>query len=702
MKGKKIRVGIFASSDSLRRRLEILAPTLNRNYEISIDDQGLEQSIPIGKKMQKEGVEVIISRRGTAHLLRENLDIPVISFPQSTLSILQSLEQASHIDSKILLPCFRNPLSSLDILEKLLSVSVTHDIYHDMKSLDQIVKTAMENGFKVAVGGSVTRKLADNHGLKFIEIETSEEEIQATLETACSAALSNRQQLTTAQQYLSIINAASDGIVAVDQKGHITTVNRSACGFFNIDAQDVVDRPITRYLPNSPIHMVLKSGTPVVDRIEKISFGQYVSNYYPITMDGEVIGAVSTFKEIEKVMESENKVRQALTKGFTAKYHITDLIHQSQQMADVITMASQFAKTESTILLTGETGTGKEIIAQSIHNLSHRASGPCVTVNCAALPEQLLESELFGYEGGAFTGSRKGGKPGVFELAHDGTIFLDEIDSTPLEVQVRLLRVLQEREVRRVGGDRKIPVNVRVITASGNDLSRSVHERRFREDLFFRLNVLKIAIPPLRERRADIPILLNFFSKEICATHGLHPIDLPQDYLNRLVAYSWPGNVRQLRNFAERLVLNCHLGCTEDALEILYRELLSFLPQTSQRLNIDTESKSSAGFVPPYSSGNVQSSSPGGFYSHSTHDAILDPNIELAKNVQSHATNPELQNTNTRPDLKKMMVSQKASSEAAIIQQALEETRFSRTAAAKKLGMSRTTLWRKIKMYNIL
>ncbi|MCG8643270.1 MAG: sigma 54-interacting transcriptional regulator [Desulfobacterales bacterium] len=644
MDQKKIHIGVFASSESIREKVATFVAREDQFDRIDILTVVLEKAIPVGKKMEKKGVEVIISRRGTAYLLRENLTIPVITFPQSTISLLLSLQKASQIGEKILVPSFRNAISDQDMIENLLNVKIIQGLYSDQNSLDRVVQKGRDEGCNVVVGGNITRECAGRHGLNFVEITNSDEEIEATFETARSAALSVRQQRATARQYFSIINTASDGIIAVDPDGEITTINNAASRLLNLKPEDVHQQPITDVFPNTPIKEVLKTKEPIIDRIQKVALEQYIFNHYPVTLDGDIIGAVSTFNRIDKVIQSENEVRRALTRGFVARYHIDDLIHQCRAMQDVVSMARQYAQTESTILLEGETGTGKEILAQSIHNLSHRAKAPCVTLNCAALPEQLLESELFGYVEGAFTGSKKGGKPGLFEIAHNGTIFLDEIDSTPESVQLRLLRVLQEREVRRVGGDRNIPVNVRVIASAGKDLGKSVHEEKFREDLYFRLNVLQIRIPAIRERREDIPLLLDYFSKKISLAYGLTTMDISQNYMERLIHYSWPGNVRQIRNFAERLVLNCHLGCSMDVLETLYSELISYLPDSKY---------------------------------------------------------PPVLNQNEVTDLKKELTAQKVSAEADIIRQALEDSRFNKSEAAKSLGMSRTTLWRKMKMLRI-
>ena len=215
---------------------------------------------------------------------------------------------------------------------------------------------------------------------------------------------------------------------------------------------------------------------PINDRLTRIAKDRYIFNYQPVMLENAVIGAVAAFRDIGHVMRAEQVVRRSLSKGLVAKYDLDDLIHASPAMRDVVNLGRQYAGTDSTILVVGETGTGKEIFVHGIHSLSQRAAQPFVSVNCAALPETLLESELFGYEEGAFTGSKKGGKAGRFEIAHQGTIFLDEIDSTPETVQIRLLRVLQEKEVMRVGGDRKIPVDVRIIAAASRDLNTAVQE----------------------------------------------------------------------------------------------------------------------------------------------------------------------------------------------------------------------------------
>lgn len=241
-------------------------------------------------------------------------------------------------------------------------------------------------------------------------------------------------------------------------------------------------------------------------------------------------------------------------RGLTAKYHFEDIATQSARMHETIQEAILYAKSDAAILIEGESGTGKEMLAQGIHNCSFRKNGPFVAINCAALTESLLESELFGYEAGAFSGAKKEGKAGLFEIAHNGTIFLDEIGEIPLSFQAKILRVLQEKEIRRIGSDKVLPVNIRVISATNRNLRERLQHGEFRVDLYYRLNVFHLKVPALRERQGDVELLLRHFLQEKLQLNTLQESKL-QEFISRLDKYSWPGNVRELRNIAERIDL---------------------------------------------------------------------------------------------------------------------------------------------------
>ncbi|MEG2137952.1 MAG: sigma 54-interacting transcriptional regulator, partial [Oscillospiraceae bacterium] len=294
--------------------------------------------------------------------------------------------------------------------------------------------------------------------------------------------------------------------------------------------------------------------------IRTIGERMYLRKQTQITQDKQVTGAIEILAELSDIrhaeycysMEQEKKNR---VKGFRAKTSFPDIIGSSKIMRRTEEEAKLFAKTEASILICGETGTGKELFAQSVHNYSGRKKGPFIAINCAALPESLLESELFGYEEGAFTGSKKGGKMGIFELANEGTIFLDEIGEIGLPLQARLLRVLQEKEVMRIGGERIFKVDARVITATNKDIYH-MSDKEFRRDLLYRLRVLELFLPPLRQREGDVvEIFLHFLRQRLSLAE--HDLELPEDVLGLLRTYSWPGNVRELQNACERFCIYC-------------------------------------------------------------------------------------------------------------------------------------------------
>ncbi|MEW6115251.1 MAG: sigma 54-interacting transcriptional regulator, partial [Thermodesulfobacteriota bacterium] len=317
-------------------------------------------------------------------------------------------------------------------------------------------------------------------------------------------------------------------------------------------------------------------GEPRLGEVLRLRDKTLVANVAPIRVDGEPLGTVITLTEASELQQIEWKIRQQLAEqGTVARYRLEDFIGQSEPVRLLKQRVRAFAATDSTILICGETGTGKEILAHSIHHLSRRRKGPFVSVNCSALPKELVESELFGYEEGAFTGARKRGKPGLFELAHTGTIFLDEVGTLPLDAQAKLLRVIEEKRVMRLGGVRLIPVDVRIIAATNTNLQEAIERNEFRQDLFFRLNILNVRVPPLRERPEDIPLLLEHFVRSLGGE--LRRISLPRSPLvDRLQSYQWPGNVRELKNFAERFVTSAsHEADAEACFSRLARELLA-------------------------------------------------------------------------------------------------------------------------------
>ncbi|HBV89328.1 MAG TPA: ArsR family transcriptional regulator [Desulfosporosinus sp.] len=300
--------------------------------------------------------------------------------------------------------------------------------------------------------------------------------------------------------------------------------------------------------------VVLGVGEKILDLVKKEGL-----HYIPLTAGENTLrNALEWAKDIVEAesREKNKSKKESSTKGLVAKYCFNDIIHVNNKMSSLIKKAKKFASTDCTVLIRGESGTGKELLAQSMHNENKmRCKGPFVAVNCASLDDHLFKSELFGYTEGSFTGASKGGKPGLFELANGGTLFLDEIGKMKMEQQGNLLRVLQEKEVRRIGSDRIIPVDVRVIAASNEDLESLISKDLFREDLYFRLNVLKLEVPTLRERREDIPSQVAYFLHKFSDKYSKKIYSLPTFVLRKLSNVDWPGNSRQLEHFLERCVV---------------------------------------------------------------------------------------------------------------------------------------------------
>lgn len=356
-------------------------------------------------------------------------------------------------------------------------------------------------------------------------------------------------------QLKTILNLSSEGILAVNKSGEITHINEVAARVIHTTVEKAVGNKIQNILlSNIPILDTLSTGKGYELKEIKMKINgntfHYLTSGSPILGEsGQIIGAVATIKDYRQVEEIISKVknRNKLTT-------FTDIIFQSNKMKRIIDTAKTVAKSDSSVMLRGESGTGKELFARAIHMESNRMNKPFIAINCAALPESLLESELFGYEEGTFTGAVKGGKKGLFEQANEGTLFLDEIGEISQQIQVRLLRVLQENFIRRVGGSREIPINVRIITATHRNLEELIDKGQFREDLYYRLNVIPITIPPLRERPEDIPLITQHLIRKISKKLNKENVYLSLETISYLQNQPWPGNVRQLENTLERVL----------------------------------------------------------------------------------------------------------------------------------------------------
>jgi PAS domain S-box-containing protein len=362
------------------------------------------------------------------------------------------------------------------------------------------------------------------------------------------------EKLCTAYRYSNILlNNMSDGLISVDHRGIVTEFNSNGAKIFGVNPKAVKGRHVTQLMDSQiPMLQLLNDGTGYEDKeIVCNPSGKKVRSSASLLRDenGSVIGTVAIFHEIDKSRTAHK--RYSLS---AQRITLDDIVGQSAPMIELKRQAKLATGSSSTILLEGESGTGKELVAQAIHNGGQRCEGPFIAVNCAALPESLIESELFGYEEGSFTGAKRGGQSGKFEMADGGTLFLDEIGDMPLSAQMKLLRVIQERRVGRIGSSVERQIDIRIIAATLKNLKMEVKAGRFRQDLYYRLNVLNLRIPPLRERREDIPVLAQHLAEKIALRLKIAPKQFDRGVLEIFKSYSWPGNVRELENVIERAI----------------------------------------------------------------------------------------------------------------------------------------------------
>jgi PAS domain S-box-containing protein len=369
-----------------------------------------------------------------------------------------------------------------------------------------------------------------------------------------------------------IINSTQDAISVVDENGIGILINPAYTRMTGLTEEDVIGKPATVDIAEgkSMHYKVLETKEPVKNARMKVGPNKkdVIVNVAPIMVDEELKGSVGVINDVSEIKELTEELNEAkrMIRQLNAKYTFADIIGESETMRAVIKQARKASKTPVTVLLRGESGTGKELFAHAIHNSSPRQNNKFIRVNCSALADNLLESELFGYTEGAFTGAKKGGKKGLFEEADGGTIFLDEIGKVSLNLQAKLLRVLQEKEIVRVGGTQPIGVNVRVIVATNTNLEEAIQEEVFREDLYYRLNVFPLFIPPLRERKKDLKPLISHIIRKFNQEYGRSVSGITDEAFNLLSSYKWPGNVRELVNLIGRAMI--YMNLDEDLIKL--------------------------------------------------------------------------------------------------------------------------------------
>ncbi len=516
----------------------------------------------LGREAQ---ADVIIAQEIVCAALQSELpDIPVIRLPVTGYDVMRAIREC------------RERFGAARV-----AVVGSADLIYDAGSMGEIAGIEIETaevgteddveptvgelaaaGVDAVVGGILVAETANRLRVPAVLIRTGPKAVWHAVYEAMRVVKLRRLEQERHEQLRAILEYSAEGIVAIDRECRINLINKAAIKLTGARGR-IVGQHVDQVIPQLGLSKTLGAERAESGEIGLIGGQQVAINRVPIVVNGQTVGAVATFEPISAIQELEGKIREKIyLRGHVAKANFEDILGNSEIIRATISTARQFSQVDSNVLILGESGTGKEIFAQSIHNASQRRSGPFVAVNCAALPESLLESELFGYVEGAFTGASRGGKIGLFELAHRGTIFLDEISEISPKIQGRLLRVLQEREIMRLGGDRVIPVDLRVIAASNRDPYQLMRLGAFREDLYYRLNILNLTLAPLRERQEDIIPLMRHYLGFYSARFGRSLMEISRDAQRLLLDYAWPGNVRELRNIAERLVVLNITGST--------------------------------------------------------------------------------------------------------------------------------------------
>ena len=616
----------------------------NQEFQVDIRVIRVEE---IEKISWDEGYDLMIGRGYSAALLKQqNMEIPVLEIPITGYDVLRAILKVKSLygSEKILVLVSATHNHDEKVLSLMSGTEITVLEETEYEKISKAVEKAKRQGYRTIIGGYSAVSAAEEIGLNGLVIETGDEAIVQIMREAARMKETILQERERRKIYETITQTSKEGIIYVNSRGEVELANKKILQMIYTDKGSVHGNVISSVYPffSEIYYNIMRTGQSLYNELQEIQNTRMSVDYTPVIVGEKPAGVVITCQSVKTIQQRESQLRKKLSeKGFVANYTFSDVIRKSELMEKTITLSQKYAQVSSNILIVGETGTGKELMAQSIHNASERRNGPFVAVNCAAFPENLLESELFGYVDGAFTGSRKGGKMGVFEQAHHGTLFLDEISEIPINFQGKLLRVLQERQVRRIGDDKVIDVDTRIIAATNRNLRQMVRNKEFRQDLLYRIDVLKIYLPPLRERKEDILPLFYNFLKKYNNRFGKDIGGCTCKAEQMLMQYDFEGNIRELRNIAERIAVACEEKQIEEKVMqgVLYPEDIYFIenPVTKE-------------------------------------EKVKQMDLETAPNTKS---------------------------EKEKIIETLQITGGKKGETAERLGMDRTTLWRKMKVYHL-
>ncbi len=558
---------VVHSAEVVRKVLEC---TKFLNETITTQVVSFDESEQVARGLLDKGYEVILCHGGTGESILRAIGHSVVLIQKTDVDVIRSLITARELANEVAITVHANEFRDLECMQDLLGMKIHEIRYATKEELIGGVEAAHRQGIRIVIGGGVSRTTIEARGGLGLIIEPNTHSILQAIEQARVLALAKREEAKNREQLIAILKLLGEGVVFIDTDKRIVFSNAKARQYLKLPRKAQRPDDLAQHFEALFLNDVLADGRPRLNAIVTVNRDQLVVNTLPVSINAQLRGAVAMFRDTASIHDISNLIHEELRRrGLTPSHTLQDIKGNSPAMTRLSAKIERFAQTCSAICIHGETGSGKELVAHAVHNLSARKDKAFVAINCSALSETLLESELFGYEEGAFTGAKRGGKAGLFELANHGTIFLDEIGDISHNLQLRLLRVLEAKELMRLGGDKIIPVDVRVISASHRDLMALAQAGAFRMDLFFRLAVLRLHVPPLRQRLEDIPLLIEGLLRR----NGLEAADLTPAMLETLRGYAWPGNIRELLSFFESyLVLLGERHVDEELFAELFRE----------------------------------------------------------------------------------------------------------------------------------
>jgi propionate catabolism operon transcriptional regulator len=598
--GSRPRVWAIGIS-KLRDLYRDIAGEYDARADLRLVSRGYEEAVKEIAAAGNDRPDIVVAAGSNGTYLKSRIAVPVVLINPTGFDVMHALARARRDASQVALVTHGETPGEVRRFVAAYGIDVVFASYQSAQDAEACVLDLRDRGVGTIVGPGLITELATKAGMDAVFLY-SRASVRAAFDTALEVAQATWGEAVRRQRLDNVLQHLRDGVVALDAQGRVESINQRLAAVLGIEPAAAVGRLLPELAPD------LSDALPDLEgeSLETVRGVSYVVHRGPLVDNGVTTGSVLTFQESRAVERLDRTLRsRQRAQQFSARYRLDDLVGTCPAIERVRQLVQRYAKSDATVLIRGESGTGKEMVAQSLHHLSARREFPFVALNCGAFPEALLESELFGYEEGAFTGARRGGKAGLIEAAHHGTLFLDEIGEMPLPLQSRLLRVLQEREVVRLGSTEPMRIDVRIVAATHRALTAAVEEGEFRTDLYYRLNILNIGLPPLRERLTDItPLAAELLCQaarrepRLAARirHARDALEVLAPVSESLSHHAWPGNVRELQNVIERVTVELAESDADDArLACLTEHVLqSIAPELFEASQVDAADTAAA------------------------------------------------------------------------------------------------------------